>query len=144
ATSYADTGRSPSTTYRYSIVAYDAAGNSSSPSPEVPATTQAIVPSSPGGTSASLTASAPAYFSFEDGTSQGWLPASNRLTLSNSSAFSLDGSRSLRIALPGVSPTSPGFLYVWMPSGVTGPTAGKTVPAHLHLPGRVRLQARAV
>ena len=41
-TSYSDTGLSPSTTYTYTLYAYDAAGNSSSPSTPASATTQSI------------------------------------------------------------------------------------------------------
>src|SRR5207244_12725510 len=45
ATSYTDSGRAPATSYRYSVPAYDAAGNASAPSPEIAVTT--AVSSSP-------------------------------------------------------------------------------------------------
>ena len=54
-TSYSDTGRSAGTTYSYTVLARDAAGNESAQSPAVPATTPALDTSPPG---ASITAPA--------------------------------------------------------------------------------------
>jgi chitodextrinase len=48
-TSYSDSGLSPSTTYSYSVSAYDAAGNNSAQSSSVSATTQASAPPPSGG-----------------------------------------------------------------------------------------------
>lgn len=53
-TSYSDTGLSSSTTYTYSVSAYDVAGNSSAQSPSVTATTQAPPPPANDGTIAML------------------------------------------------------------------------------------------
>src|SRR5437867_1170872 len=47
ATSYSDTGLSPSTTYTYTVSAYDVAGNNSAQCPSVMATTQAAPPPPP-------------------------------------------------------------------------------------------------
>ncbi|HMC21354.1 MAG TPA: Ig-like domain-containing protein, partial [Thermoanaerobaculia bacterium] len=47
ATSYSDTGLSPSTTYTYTVSAYDVAGNNSAQCPGVMATTQAAPPPPP-------------------------------------------------------------------------------------------------
>jgi chitodextrinase len=61
-TSYANTGLTPSTTYTYTVSAYDAAGNASSQSGSVSATTQATgdltPPSTPGGLTARAVSSA--------------------------------------------------------------------------------------
>ncbi len=52
-TSYADTGRTPATTYSYTVSAYDAAGNESAQSSSASATTpDTIAPSAPGSLSA--------------------------------------------------------------------------------------------
>ncbi|MEV8513211.1 LamG-like jellyroll fold domain-containing protein [Dactylosporangium sp. NPDC051484] len=55
-TTWSDTGRSPSTTYRYRVRATDAAGNLSAYSSVVSATTPALPDSTPPSTPASLTA----------------------------------------------------------------------------------------
>jgi chitodextrinase len=73
-TSYSDTGLSPSTTYAYTVVAYDAAGNVSAPSNEASATTLAPggsdtqAPSAPGSLSATATSSTSAALSWSAAT----------------------------------------------------------------------------
>jgi chitodextrinase len=57
--SYADTGAQPSTSYSYSTVAYDAAGNSSTASNAAAATTPAVPDTTPPSTPSGVTATVP-------------------------------------------------------------------------------------
>ena len=87
-TSYSDSGLSPSTSYTYTVTAYDAAGNVSTPS--VPASTTTFAPPPPDTTPPSVSITAPANGAPLSGTVTATANATDNVAVANVQ-FQLDG-----------------------------------------------------
>ncbi len=114
-TTYTDRNLSPATTYRYQVVAFDAAGNASAPSAPVDAATAG--------------ATAPVRYSFESGT-EGWLVSERCVNIWTSGSIAHAGRRSLALYLDRTASTTPGYAAV-QPAGTLLP--GATVTLHVYL-----------